>query len=195
MYSCVMFEEKWPVLVRHERAAEWLQIWSDLGRAARTIDAYGRGLAEFLELCEREGLEPLTAGRADVAVFVRDLMSRPHRQGANVVSIDSGAGSSNATIQQRLLVTWNQALRDHGSLGFHHELGTVVEQEDAGEVAGHSGSSNLAVTFVSEPSVSTARDGSCGAPRQLSTKGPGRRSPLTTDRLRARRSPRSWRAR
>ena len=103
MYSCVMFEEKWPVLVRHERAAEWLQIWSDLGRAARTIDAYGRGLAEFLEVCEREGVEPLTAGRADVAAFVRDLMSRPHRRGANVVLLDSGAGLSNATIQQRLV--------------------------------------------------------------------------------------------
>jgi site-specific recombinase XerD len=98
-----MFEEKWPVLVRHEKAAEWLQIWSDLGRAARTVDAYGRGLAEFLTVCEREGVDPLTAGRSDVAVYVRELMLRPHRRGANVVSIDSGAGLSNATIQQRLV--------------------------------------------------------------------------------------------
>lgn len=103
MYSCVMFEEKWPVLVRHEKAAEWLQAWSDLGRAARTIDAYGRGLAEYLMVCEREGIEPVAAGRADVALFVRELMERPHRRGANVVSIDSGAGLSNATIQQRLV--------------------------------------------------------------------------------------------
>jgi hypothetical protein len=43
-------EENWPVLARHERAAEWLRVWADLGRAARTIDAYARGLAEFLEL-------------------------------------------------------------------------------------------------------------------------------------------------
>ena len=103
VYSCVTFEEKWPVLVRHVKAAEWLQIWSDLGRFARTIDAYGRGLAQFLEVCEREGIEPLTAGRADIAVFVRGLISRPHRQGGNVVSIDSGVGLSNATIQQRLV--------------------------------------------------------------------------------------------
>ena len=40
--------KKWPVLVRHERAAEWLQVWTDLGRAPRTIDAYARGLAEYL---------------------------------------------------------------------------------------------------------------------------------------------------
>jgi integrase/recombinase XerD len=31
-----MFEEKWPVLVRHEKVVEWLQVWSDLGRAARS---------------------------------------------------------------------------------------------------------------------------------------------------------------
>ena len=32
--------DRWPVLGRHERAAEWLQIWTDLGRAPRTMDAY-----------------------------------------------------------------------------------------------------------------------------------------------------------
>lgn len=52
----VVLEEKWPVLGRHEPAAGWLQIWTDLGRAPRTIDAYARGLAEYLEVCEREGV-------------------------------------------------------------------------------------------------------------------------------------------
>lgn len=72
MYSCVMFDEKWPVLVRHDRAVEWLQVWSDLGRA-------------------------------DVALFVRELAERPHRRGANVVSIGSGEGLSNAAVRQRLV--------------------------------------------------------------------------------------------
>jgi hypothetical protein len=101
--SSVVVDEKWPVLVRHPRAAEWLRVWGDLGRAERTIDAYGRGLSAFLAVCERDGIDPLRAGRADVAVFVRELMARPNRWGANVVSIDSGAGLSNATIQQRLV--------------------------------------------------------------------------------------------
>jgi len=96
-------EEKWPVLLRHERAAQWLSVWTDLGRAARTIDAYARGLAEFLEVCERHGVDPVIASRADVAVFVRVLTSRPSRHGANVVSIDSGSGLANATLQQRLV--------------------------------------------------------------------------------------------
>ena len=46
-------EMKWPVLTRHDRAVEWLRIWTDLGRAPRTIDAYSRGLAEYLQVCER----------------------------------------------------------------------------------------------------------------------------------------------
>ena len=96
-------EEKWPVLGRHERAAEWLGIWTNLGRAPRTIDAYARGLAEYLLVCERDGVDPLTANRSQVALFVRELATRPHRRGANVVALDSGVGLSNATLQQRLV--------------------------------------------------------------------------------------------
>ena len=99
----VVLEDKWPVLGRYEQAAGWLQIWTDLGRAPRTIDAYARGLAEYLAMCEREGVNPLTANRAHIAVYVRELTSRPSRRGGNVVSIDSGSGLSNATIQQRLV--------------------------------------------------------------------------------------------
>ena len=96
-------EEKWPVLGRHERAAEWLGIWTNLGRAPRTIDAYARGLAEYLLVCERDGVDPLAANRSQVALFVRELATRPHRRGANVVALDSGVGLSNATLQQRLV--------------------------------------------------------------------------------------------
>ena len=95
--------DRWPVLARHERAAEWLQVWADLGRARGTVEAYARGLAEYLLVCERDGVDPLTAGRAQVAVFVRELASRPHRRGGNMVSIDSGTGLANATMQQRLV--------------------------------------------------------------------------------------------
>lgn len=94
---------KWPVLGRHGRAAEWLSIWADLGRAPRTIDAYARGLAEFLEVCERNGIDPVAATRAEVAAFVRELRTRPSRRGGNVVVLDSGAGLADATLQQRLV--------------------------------------------------------------------------------------------
>ena len=98
-----VLEEKWPILTRHEQACRWLRMWADLGRAPRTIDAYGVGLAEYLEVCEREGVDPVEANREHIARYVRALSARPGRRGANVVSIDSGAGLSNATLQQRLV--------------------------------------------------------------------------------------------
>ena len=85
-----MLREKWPVFGRHEQAATWLQIWTDLGRASRTIDAYARGLAEYLLLCEREHVDPVTANRAHVAVFVRELTPRPSLRRANVVGRPAG---------------------------------------------------------------------------------------------------------
>ena len=98
-----VLEKKWPILGRHEQVSRWLRMWADLGRAPRTIDAYGVGLAEYLEVCEREGVDPVEANREHIARYVRELSTRPGRRGSNVVSIDSGAGLSNATLQQRLV--------------------------------------------------------------------------------------------
>ena len=128
-------EERWAVLGRHERAVEWLRICADLGRAPRTIDAYARGLAEYLEVCERDGVEPLAAGRAQVASFVRELTNRSSRLGANTVALDSGSGLANATLQQRLVPVRlfcdflvEEGLRDsnpvgRGRYGARHSIG------------------------------------------------------------------------
>jgi len=67
------------------------------------MDAYARALAEYLQFCERDGVDPLAASRAQVAAFVRELATRPSPRGVKVVSIDSGAGLANATLQQRLV--------------------------------------------------------------------------------------------
>lgn len=96
----VILDEKWPVLRRHERAWEWLQIWADLGRAPRTIDAYARGLAEYLLVCERERIDPVDATRAQIALFVSELRTRPSLRGPKVVVLDSGSGLANATSPQ-----------------------------------------------------------------------------------------------
>ena len=99
----MVLEEKWPILGRHARAAEWLGIWTDLGRAPGTIDAYARGLAEYLQVCERDGIDPLDANGVQIAGFVRELTSRPSGRGGNVVALDSGVGLANATLVQRLV--------------------------------------------------------------------------------------------
>jgi hypothetical protein len=68
----VVLEDKWPVLARHERAAVWLRVWTDLGRAPQTIDAYARGLAEYLQVCERHGIDPVAANRAATSAHSSD---------------------------------------------------------------------------------------------------------------------------
>jgi integrase/recombinase XerD len=61
------------------------------------------GLADHVAVCERDGNDPLHAGRVDVARYVRDLAVRPNRRGPSVVAMDSGVGLANATLQQRLV--------------------------------------------------------------------------------------------
>jgi site-specific recombinase XerD len=94
---------RWPELSAHEDAAGWLRSQSDLGLAPRTIDAYARGLADYLAVCVRDHVDVVSASRADIARYVRDLRERPSRRGRNIVAIDSGGGLANATLQQRLV--------------------------------------------------------------------------------------------
>lgn len=47
-------------------------------------------------------MDAMKAGRAYVAGFIGDLRKRPGPRDANVASIESGVGLSNATMQQRL---------------------------------------------------------------------------------------------
>lgn len=95
---------RWPMLARCPEALDWLRIQTDLGLAPRTLEAYARGLADYLTVCIREEIDPLNSGRAEIARYVRDLTERPSPRGATIVSIDSGIGLANATLQQRLVV-------------------------------------------------------------------------------------------
>lgn len=95
---------RWPALARCPEALEWLRVQADLGLASRTLEAYARGLADYLTVCRREAIDPLIAGRAEIARYVRDLVGRPSPRGTTIISIDSGVGLANATLQQRLVI-------------------------------------------------------------------------------------------
>jgi len=95
---------RWPILAEYPAALRWLAVQADLGLASRTIEAYTRGLVDYLTVCRQEAIDPLTAGRVDIARYVRDLTRRPSPQGPTVVALDSGAGLANATMQQRLVI-------------------------------------------------------------------------------------------
>ena len=84
-------------------AVGWLEMLVDLGRSPRTVEAYARGVVDYLGFCERSAVDVTGASRADVARYVRDLRERPGRHGGRVVAIDSGAGLSNSTLRSRLV--------------------------------------------------------------------------------------------
>jgi Phage integrase, N-terminal SAM-like domain len=96
--------ERWPALASRSIALRWLALQVDSGRSPRTVQAYARSLVDYLAWCDRGGVEVETAGRAEIAGYLRDLRERPGRHGANVVSLNSGVGLSNATLQLRVTV-------------------------------------------------------------------------------------------
>jgi integrase/recombinase XerD len=95
---------RWPALASTPIAVRWLALQLDVGRSPRTVQAYARSLVDYLAWCERAGVAMETAGRGEIAGYVRDLRERPGRRGANVISLSSGVGLSNATLQLRVTV-------------------------------------------------------------------------------------------
>lgn len=94
--------QRWPVLASHSDVVAWLDLQEQLGLAPRTLSAYALALNDYLRLCDGNGVDAVSATRADIAAYVRDLCTRPHPLAAHIVAIDSGTGLANATIQQRL---------------------------------------------------------------------------------------------
>lgn len=102
-----MSDVRWPLypfVSGNELARAWLQMQAHLQLAPKTIDAYGRCLNDYLAFCAREDVIPEAATREQVALYVHDLATRPHRRGAHLLHLDSGAGLANATMQQRITV-------------------------------------------------------------------------------------------
>jgi len=85
-----------------EHANSWLRIQSNLGLAHNTLKAYGRALNDFLAFTSQSSTDVTSASREHVSAWVRDLLSRHKKQSAKSIRIDSGAGLSNATLQQRI---------------------------------------------------------------------------------------------
>lgn len=94
--------ERYPAIAREQFAKKWLESQVLLGLARNTVEAYARGVQDFMEYCERAGIYAPRATRDEVARYVGELRRRPSPKGSKVVSLDSGAGLSNAALQQRL---------------------------------------------------------------------------------------------
>lgn len=94
-----------PAIAASPTASEWLALQVHRQLSPRSVDAYGRGLEDWLLFCQsqRPAIDPVQATRADLGRYVDDLSKRPSkRRGGNVVQIETGGGLSHQTIQLRL---------------------------------------------------------------------------------------------
>ena len=94
---------RYPFVAAHDLAKAWLTTETLLGLAPNTLDAYARGLDDFLQFCQKANISPATATRADLARYVGDLRERPRLTSHhNASALTPSTGLSNATLQQRL---------------------------------------------------------------------------------------------
>jgi len=93
---------RYPLVRDSDCGRRWLQIQSDLGLAKNTVEAYGRGLDEYLRFLRDLEVGPTECNREIIASFIRFLTAKPGATRGKVISIRAKAVLSNATLQQRL---------------------------------------------------------------------------------------------
>ena len=85
----------YPLAAADPHGRSWLALLCNLGRSPATVDAYGRGLNQYLRFCHDLRLDALGATLEHVSLFVRHLNGEAHDAPASVQV-------SNATLQQWL---------------------------------------------------------------------------------------------
>ena len=94
--------DRYPAVAGHGMARRWIETQVLLGMAPNTVDAYARGVQDFLAFCEGARILATEATRDQVAEYVGELRRRPNPRAAKSLLVDSQVGLSNATLQQRL---------------------------------------------------------------------------------------------
>ncbi|WP_298673144.1 tyrosine-type recombinase/integrase [uncultured Sphingomonas sp.] len=91
-----------PLTSRHVNGKEWLDIQHMLGLASNTVEAYGRGLEQFLRWCEANDVAASAATRPNIASYVAHLRTLPGARKSVRDAAQSTSGLSSATLHQRL---------------------------------------------------------------------------------------------
>lgn len=87
---------RYPVVYAEPQAQSWLTLIDNLGRSPATLDAYARGLNQYLAFCQACDVIATAATLEHVSLFVRYL------RGEAVGSLPLRPAVSNATLQQRV---------------------------------------------------------------------------------------------
>ena len=88
---------RYPQVAALPQARSWLTLVDNLGRAPATVEAYGRGLDQYLRFCHERDIDAGSATLEHVSLFVR------HLRGESDDILPARAAVSNATLQQRIV--------------------------------------------------------------------------------------------
>lgn len=86
----------YPLVAAEPQSRSWLALLGNLGRSPATLDAYGRGLDQYLHFCRGHSVDAAGATLEHVSLFVRHLNGEPGD------TLPTRSRVSNATLQQRL---------------------------------------------------------------------------------------------
>jgi integrase/recombinase XerD len=92
--------KRYPKVANHLHSQAWLL--TNINLAPNTIDAYGRGLEDYLSFCARNNFDPRADKKEQIALWINDLNNRPNIRCPNELSLGVSPGLSIATIQQKL---------------------------------------------------------------------------------------------
>jgi integrase/recombinase XerD len=90
----------YPRVAVHQHGRNWVEIQRKLLRASKTVDAYARGLDDYLRLCAERDFKVDQATKSQIACYVEDMATRAHRTRTGCKIIRTGL--ANRTILQRL---------------------------------------------------------------------------------------------
>ena len=103
----------YPTAAGCAEARAWVELQRKLLRAPKTIDAYARGVDDYLRVCARLAIDVRAATRHDIAAYLDDLAHRaPHRPRgarrdaprADAPHVDAPQGLAHRTLHLRLTV-------------------------------------------------------------------------------------------
>lgn len=96
----------YPNVAADPQCRSWLTLLGNLGRSPATIDAYGRGLDQYVRFCRDLGIVAADATLEHVSLFVRHLSGEP------AAHLPARPAVSNATLQLRVTAVrlWHEHL-------------------------------------------------------------------------------------
>jgi hypothetical protein len=90
--------EHYPYVAENSHARTWLEMQVKLCLADNTIKAYGRSANDYLAFCQRARIAFVEATKADIVLYIDDMLQRSNPRGENICYLHSGVGLANATL-------------------------------------------------------------------------------------------------